>query len=69
MLVVKEVKEKKWVHCFADVSAVIFCTALSEYDLQLFEDENVNRMHESLKLFEEVCNSKWFRKTPIILFF
>ncbi|KNC69591.1 hypothetical protein SARC_17897, partial [Sphaeroforma arctica JP610] len=27
-----------------------------------------NRMHEALTLFEAICNSKWFVKTPIILF-
>eukprot|EP01121_Diplochlamys_sp_Union-15-3_P001963 TRINITY_DN1168_c0_g1_i1.p1 TRINITY_DN1168_c0_g1~~TRINITY_DN1168_c0_g1_i1.p1 ORF type:complete len:112 (+),score=9.26 TRINITY_DN1168_c0_g1_i1:93-428(+) len=26
-------------------------------------------MHESLKLFDEICNSKWFMKVSIILFF
>eukprot|EP01120_Amphizonella_sp_Union-15-10_P006306 TRINITY_DN2000_c0_g2_i1.p1 TRINITY_DN2000_c0_g2~~TRINITY_DN2000_c0_g2_i1.p1 ORF type:complete len:352 (-),score=55.30 TRINITY_DN2000_c0_g2_i1:77-1132(-) len=61
-------ERKKWIHCFEDVTAVIFCAALSEYDLKLYEDETVNRMHESLKLFEEICNSKWFNTVSIILF-
>ena len=25
-------------------------------------------MHESLKLFDEICNSKWFSSVPIVLF-
>ena len=41
---------------------------MSEYDLKLFEDETVNRSEESLKLFDEICNSKWFGTTSIILF-
>lgn len=53
-------ERKKWMHCFQDVTAVIFCVALSEYDLKLQEDDKTNRMHESLKLFKEICNSKWF---------
>jgi len=53
-------ERKKWMHCFQDVTAVIFCVALSEYDLKLYEDDTTNRMHESLKLFKEICNSKWF---------
>jgi len=61
-------ERKKWIHCFQDVTAVIFCVALSEYDLKLYEDETVNRMHESLKLFDEICNSKWFSSVSIILF-
>jgi len=45
-----------------------FFVALSEYDLKLYEDEETNRMHESLKLFDDICNSKWFVSIPIILF-
>lgn len=61
-------ERKKWMHCFQDVTAVIFCVALSEYDLKLYEDDQTNRMHESLKLFKEICNSKWFVDTSMILF-
>jgi len=61
-------ERKKWIHVFEEVNAIIFCVALSEYDQKLFEDESVNRMHESIKLFDEVCNSRWFKKTSIILF-
>jgi len=61
-------ERKKWMHCFQDVTAVIFCVALSEYDLKLYEDDSTNRMHESLKLFKEICNSKWFTETSVILF-
>lgn len=38
------------------------------YDLVLAEDEEMNRMIESLKLFDSICNSKWFVETSIILF-
>lgn len=34
-------ERKKWIHCFEDVTAIIFCVALSEYDLFLIEDENM----------------------------
>jgi len=61
-------ERKKWIHCFQDVTAVLFFVALSEYDLSLYEDEETNRMHESLKLFDEICNSKWFSAIPIVLF-
>jgi len=58
----------KWIYCFEDVTAILFFVALSEYNLTLFEDPSVNRMHESLKLFDEIVNAKWFVDTPIILF-
>jgi len=61
-------ERKKWIHCFEGVAAVIFVTSLSEYDQTLFEDGTTNRMIESLKLFEEVCNSRWFKDSHIILF-
>jgi len=61
-------ERKKWIHCFSEVTAVIFVAALSAYDQVLFEDETTNRMVEALTLFEEICNSRWFKKTSIILF-
>jgi guanine nucleotide-binding protein G(o) subunit alpha len=61
-------ERKKWIHCFEDVTAIIFIVALSEYDQVLVEDETTNRMHESLRLFDSICNNKWFVNTSIILF-
>lgn len=61
-------ERSKWIHCFNGVTAIIFCVALSDYDLSLYEDEKVNRMQESLRLFDSVCNNKWFADTSIILF-
>lgn len=61
-------ERSKWMHCFNGVTAIIFCVAISEYDLNLYEDERTNRMQESLMLFGEVCNNKWFYDTDIILF-
>ncbi|KAK6868329.1 Guanine nucleotide-binding protein subunit alpha [Candida tropicalis] len=61
-------ERKKWIHCFEDITAVLFVLAISEYDQCLFEDERVNRMHESIVLFDSLCNSQWFANTPFILF-
>ncbi|PWA30930.1 hypothetical protein CCH79_00010692 [Gambusia affinis] len=117
-------ERKKWIHCFEGVTAIIFCVALSDYNLVLAEDEEMvgdgcvvvrvamnirfiatrsifcgrklkkvcrcgklncgcivnkpartgnpclpqNRMHESMKLFDSICNNKWFTLTSIILF-
>jgi len=61
-------ERKKWVNCFGDVTAVIFFVAMSEYDQMLREDENVNRMKESLSLWEEMANHKVFKNTTFILF-
>ncbi|KAJ3427924.1 guanine nucleotide-binding protein g(o) subunit alpha [Anaeramoeba flamelloides] len=60
-------ERRKWIHCFQGVTAVLFVVSLNEYDEKLFEDSNVSRMEESLLLFDEICNSRWFIDTPIIL--
>jgi len=61
-------ERRKWIHCFDNVTAVIFVTAISEYDQVLYEDENTNRMDEALILFEQICNHPSFKKTSMILF-
>ncbi|KAK3829218.1 MAG: guanine nucleotide-binding protein subunit alpha [Benniella sp.] len=61
-------ERKKWIHCFENVTAIVFLVAISEYDQLLLEDETVNRMQEALTLFDSICNSRWFVKTSIILF-
>jgi len=61
-------ERRKWASCFEDVTCVIFCVSLSEYDMTLAEDVTQNRMHESLLLFKNICNSPWFQSTPIIIF-
>lgn len=61
-------ERKKWIHCFDDVTAIIFMVAISEYDQVLFEDESVNRINESLMLFKSICAMDWFSQTSIILF-
>ncbi|KAI8637799.1 G protein alpha subunit [Parasitella parasitica] len=61
-------ERKKWIHCFEDVTAIIFLVAISEYDQVLIEDESVNRMQEALTLFDSICNSRWFERTSTILF-
>ena len=37
-------ERKKWIHCFEDVSSIIFIASLAEYNLQLVEDQSVNRL-------------------------
>lgn len=40
-------ERKKWIHCFEGVTAIIFCVALSAYDLVLAEDEEMVRGREA----------------------
>ncbi|EMG50412.1 Guanine nucleotide-binding protein alpha-2 subunit [Candida maltosa Xu316] len=61
-------ERKKWIHCFDNVTLIIFCVALSEYDQVLLEENNQNRLEESLALFDSVVNSRWFARTAVVLF-
>jgi len=55
-------ERKKWLHCFGSVSAVIFLTAINEYDMVLEEDSKTNRLVESLKLWKALTSSQFFKK-------
>ena len=61
-------ERRKWIHCFENVTAVIFVAAISEYNQKLFEDATTNRMLEALEIFEEVNSNKFFLKASMILF-
>jgi len=61
-------ERRKWLHCFDNVTCVIYLAALDEYDMILQEDDKTNRLEESLNLFREVSGSHWFRETPFMLF-
>lgn len=61
-------ERRKWIHCFENVTSLIFLASLSEYDQVLEEKETINRMHESLSLFYITIHSPWFLNTSVILF-
>lgn len=61
-------ERKKWIHCFQDVKAILFVAALSGYNQMLFECVHRNRLLEAIELFDEICNTTWFRRTSIVLF-
>lgn len=61
-------ERKKWLHCFEGVTAVLFCAAINEYDMVMREDNKTNRMIDTLQVFDDIVNNKWFAKTAVILF-
>lgn len=61
-------QRRKWVYCFEDVRAVLFVVALSGFDMTLLEDSTVNRLEESLNLFEQIVNNRWFKEASFVLF-
>ncbi|XP_058138252.1 guanine nucleotide-binding protein subunit alpha-15 isoform X1 [Dasypus novemcinctus] len=61
-------ERKKWIHCFENVIALIYLASLSEYDQRLEENNQENRMMESLALFGTILELPWFKSTSVILF-
>lgn len=62
-------ERRKWIHCFQDVTAVLYVASLADYDLMCEEDPTTNRMMESLDLFNKVVNNPFFLTVDIVLFF
>jgi hypothetical protein len=44
------------------VTAVVYFVSLTSYDLKLLEDPNVSSLSESLELWKEIIDSRWFAK-------
>jgi len=61
-------ERRKWIHCFENVTSIMFLVALSEYDQVLVESDNENRMEESKALFRTIITYPWFQNSSIILF-
>ncbi|KAG9010116.1 hypothetical protein FRB93_004778 [Tulasnella sp. JGI-2019a] len=57
-----------WAPFFDDVDAVMFLAPISAFDQTLSEAQNVNRLHDSLTLWMELCKNKILAKVPLILF-
>jgi len=61
-------ERRKWIHCFENVTSIMYVSAISEYDRLMAEDGVTNRLHDSLQLFGELINTDIFSNVPIILF-
>lgn len=55
-------ERRKWIQCFNDVTAIIFVTDCSSFNLTLLEDKNKNRLKESLDLFGQIWNNRFLRR-------
>lgn len=61
-------ERRKWIQCFNDVTAIIFVTACSSYNMVLREDPTQNRLRESLDLFRSIWNNRYLFFNVIFLF-
>ncbi|KAJ7807713.1 G-protein alpha subunit-domain-containing protein [Mycena leptocephala] len=51
--------QRKWIHLISDAKAIIFIVDLTCYDQTIYSadtDEHLNRMRETMRQFESVCN-------------
>eukprot|EP01080_Neovahlkampfia_damariscottae_P006253 gene6253-10261_t len=50
-------ERKKWINCLQEqLDIFVFCVSLSEYDQLCYEDDETNRLEESLHLLEELID-------------
>ncbi|KAF7302776.1 hypothetical protein MKEN_01238900 [Mycena kentingensis (nom. inval.)] len=61
-------ERRKWIHCFQDVTSILFLVSLSGYDQCLVEDRDANQMQDAMTIWDSICHSQWFKLTSIILF-
>jgi guanine nucleotide-binding protein G(i) subunit alpha len=62
-------ERRKWIHCFQEVTAILFVASLADYNQMLVEGgATKNRLVDSMEVFEGILKLPWFRNTPIILF-
>ena len=64
----EKTERKKWLSCFESVNTVLFMASMAEYNLYMPEEPETNQLIDSLRLFESICNLKWFTHTALLLF-
>ena len=60
-------ERRKWIHCFENVTSIIFLVALSEYDQILYESDNeVCPVHFNVLVYHLylVCSAVTFADEP-----
>lgn len=60
-------ERRKWLHLGRHVDQLLFVCAASEYDQDMFEEANKNRLVDSLELFQELASLECFAQTPLVL--
>eukprot|EP01127_Copromyxa_protea_P004448 TRINITY_DN1430_c0_g1_i1.p1 TRINITY_DN1430_c0_g1~~TRINITY_DN1430_c0_g1_i1.p1 ORF type:complete len:363 (-),score=79.96 TRINITY_DN1430_c0_g1_i1:137-1225(-) len=61
-------ERRKWIHCFSNVSAIIYVTSVNEYDTAMEEATNQNSLADSLQQFRIITELQCFKEVPFIVF-
>lgn len=64
----QNIERRKWFTLFNDITAVIYCAALSDYNARDEENEEGTRLNKSINIFRTVILHPFLAKTAIILF-
>lgn len=62
-------ERRKWLHCFDEVTAVLFLVSTDGYNMTLEEDGTTNRMKESLDLLRDISSSTHLNNKKFMLIF
>ena len=57
-----------WLQYFDSITCVLFVASLSSYDQVMMEESDVNRMVDSIVLFQDLANNKQLEDKQFILF-
>jgi len=57
-----------WAQFFNDVNIIIFLAPMSGFNQVLAEDEGVNRLTDSLRLWQTICSNKLLAEVEFVLF-
>ncbi|KAF8716015.1 hypothetical protein AX14_012498 [Amanita brunnescens Koide BX004] len=57
-----------WAQFFDDVNVIIFLAPISAFNQTLAEDDGVNRLVDSMRLWEQICANKILASVELILF-
>lgn len=60
---------RNWIHFFQDTLALVFVVPIADYDKRSHVDPHKWKLRETLEVFNEVCNSRFFSDTSVCLFF
>uniref|UniRef100_A0A0N4ZP71 Guanine nucleotide-binding protein alpha-2 subunit n=1 Tax=Parastrongyloides trichosuri TaxID=131310 RepID=A0A0N4ZP71_PARTI len=64
----QKTERRKWIHSFEGVTAILFVVSLAGFDQTLEEDDQINRLEDSVELFYSIWSNEFLLKSNIILF-
>ena len=62
-------ERQKWRRCFDAVAGVVFVASVGDFMDPLDEDPTVNRLTESVQIFEEIVNHRLCQGIPVVVTF